>query len=412
MAARRVRSTLVGLGLVMGCGLLLAAPSQAARKGVAVTEGKLTQLALTAGCVSETGVGGACTDDKALLHPEGAAVSPDGRHVYVASRDSDAISVFTRNQATGALTQLAGTDGCVSDSGTGGQCADGKALLSAFSPAVSPDGKHVYVTAAGSDAVAAFSRNPATGKLTQLSGTDGCVSETGTGGLGADGKALVGPIGILVSPDGEHVDGTLSTSDAVAAFDRNPATGVLTQLSGTDGCVSETGTGGLCVNGNALDTPQHLTISPGGEHLYSTNALSSSVTAFSRNASTGVLTQLAGTAGCVSEDGTGGLCTNVRALFQPVGDLAESRRCIRLCSRAGLQRRRDLQPELRDGRAHPSGDDGRVRQRRRNADVRQWERARRRVRCAAEPRRALRRTRRPREPMRSRPSAETPRPEP
>ncbi len=60
---------------------------------------------------------------------------------------------------SGALTQLAGTDGCVSETGTGGVCADGKALDGAISVAVSRDGKHVYVASSISDAVAVFSRN-------------------------------------------------------------------------------------------------------------------------------------------------------------------------------------------------------------------------------------------------------------
>ena len=41
------------------------------------------------------------------------AISPDGRDVYVASGGSDAIAVFARNPATGALTQLSGKRGCV-----------------------------------------------------------------------------------------------------------------------------------------------------------------------------------------------------------------------------------------------------------------------------------------------------------
>ena len=46
---------------------------------------------------------------------------------------------------TGVLTQLAGTDGCVSDDGSGGACADGNALSAPWPVAVSRDGKHVYV---------------------------------------------------------------------------------------------------------------------------------------------------------------------------------------------------------------------------------------------------------------------------
>src|SRR5205807_4073445 len=107
---------------------------------------------------------------------------PDGVHVYVASELSDAVAAFARNSPPGALTQLSGTAGCVSETGTSGACADGNALDGAGGIAVSPDGTTVYATAATSDAVAVLSRNPTTGTLTQLSGTAGCTSETGTSG--------------------------------------------------------------------------------------------------------------------------------------------------------------------------------------------------------------------------------------
>lgn len=41
----------------------------------------------------------------------------------------------------GELTQRAGTDGCVSEEGSSNDCADGKALVSPFGVAVSPDGR-------------------------------------------------------------------------------------------------------------------------------------------------------------------------------------------------------------------------------------------------------------------------------
>ena len=58
----------------------------------------------------------------------------------------------------GELTQLADTDGCVKEAPVAGDCADGRALDGARSVAVSPDGKHVYVASEGSGAVAVFSR--------------------------------------------------------------------------------------------------------------------------------------------------------------------------------------------------------------------------------------------------------------
>src|SRR4051794_3602971 len=101
----------------------------------------------------------------------------------------------------------------------------------------------------------------APGALTQLSGTAGCIAESGDGVTCADGHGLGAPFDIKVTPDGLNAYGISYNTDAVTAFSRDPATGVLTQLSGTDGCISEDGGGG-CSDGHGLDQPLTLTISP------------------------------------------------------------------------------------------------------------------------------------------------------
>jgi 6-phosphogluconolactonase (cycloisomerase 2 family) len=281
--------------------------------------GALTQLAGTAGCVSETGSGGECSDGKALDAASGIAVSPDGKQVYAASYNSGAIAVFARDKSTGALTQLVGTAGCVSETGSGGECSDGKGLDGAYGVAVSGDGKHVYAASLNSDAVAVFARDKSTGALTQLVGTAGCVSETGSGGACIDGKALDGANGVAVSGDGKHVYAATQYSDAVAVFARDKSTGALTQLAGTAGCVSETGSGGACIDGKALDAAYSLAVSPDGNHVFAASYESDAVAVFARDKSTGALTQLAGTAECVSETGSGGGCSDGKALDAAYG---------------------------------------------------------------------------------------------
>jgi 6-phosphogluconolactonase (cycloisomerase 2 family) len=281
-----------------------------------LASGQLTQLAGTAGCVSETGSGGACADGVALGVPRGLAISPDGEHAYASASSSNAVTVFDRDPVTGALTQVAGTAGCVSETGTGGACADGVALSGIRGVVVSPDGGHVYTAANGSDAVAAFARNPVTGALTQLAGTAGCVSDTGSGGACVDGVALDGPYTLMISADNEYAYVAAVDGDAVAVFDRDPVTGGLTQLAGTAGCVSETGTGGACTDGVALDGVDWVAVSPDGHYAYAGTKNSDSVAVFDRDPGTGVLTQVAGTAGCVSETGTGGACADGVALDQ------------------------------------------------------------------------------------------------
>jgi 6-phosphogluconolactonase (cycloisomerase 2 family) len=210
-------------------------------------------------------------------------VSPDGKHVYVASFLSDAVAAFARDKTTGALTQLASTAGCVSGDGTGGTCAVGTALAFAASIAVSPDGKHVYVASFLSDAVAVFSRNKTTGTLTQLAGTAGCVSGDGTAGACALGTALDGAFSITLSHDGKNVYAASVNSSAVAVFARDKTTGHLVELDTTlGGCVSEDGSGGRCATGTALDGVASIAVSPDGKHVYVASFESNAVAAFAR----------------------------------------------------------------------------------------------------------------------------------
>jgi DNA-binding beta-propeller fold protein YncE len=288
------------------------------------TSGALTQLAGNAGCVSENGgapFGETCTDGKALQQAQSVAVSPDGTSVYVASisrvsENRGSVAVFGRNTTSGALTQLAGTAGCVSQTGSGGECTDGMALGSPRWVAVSPDGKSVYVASGNSSAIAIFNRDTTSGALTQLGGTAGCVSEDGSGGQCADGKALGGTGSVAVSPDGKSVYAT--SFDAVAAFRRNTTTGGLTQLvgpAGMAGCWSESGSGGLCRDGKALEGARSVAASPDGKNVYVIAA--AAVAVFSRDATNGVLSQLAGEAGCMYEGGYPGVCRTARTLVNP-----------------------------------------------------------------------------------------------
>ena len=312
---RASRTTTATAGRCIGILSLAILLAPVVRPAPSAAQGALTQLAGTAGCVSENGTGGNCGDGLALSGAQALAMPSNGLHLYVAAGGSDGVASFVRNPTTGALTQLAGTLGCVTEDGTGGLCSDGKALLGARDLVLTKSGKTLYVASPASDAVAVFERNGSTGALLQLAGTAGCVSETGTAGTCADGIALNGARAIAVTPNAKNVYVAARDSNAVAAFARDKVTGGLTQLAGTAACVSENGTGGACVNGVALDTPTGIAASKDNKNVYVASGGSHAVAVFARDRTTGALTQLAGTAGCVSEDGTAGNCSDGHALL-------------------------------------------------------------------------------------------------
>jgi len=190
------------------------------------------------------------------------AVSPDGQHVYASSENDDAVAVFSRSAITGGLTfvevhkdGVAGVDGINTSRGL----------------AISPDGKHVYATGVDDDAVAVFSRSTSSGALTFVE-----MEKDGVNGV--DG--LASAISVRVSPDGKHVYAAGYNDDAIAAFDRNATTGALTYT-------------GLAQNGvndvDKLDGPNWLAASPAGDHLYAPGRVAYAVVTLSRNSATGAL---------------------------------------------------------------------------------------------------------------------------
>lgn len=229
--------------------------------------GSLVQLGGARGClVDRSAPKPRCGTARGLLGPgpfmgsRAIAVSPDGRNVYVASSRSNAVAVFRRNPKTGALGQPSGAAGCVAAKGASG-CGKAIGLNGPNSVAVSANGRNVYVTSRGSNAITAFRRDRSTGALHQLPGAAGCISGLPLPGCAA-GTALLGPDVVVVSPDGGNVYAGLFFGNAVAAFGRDPSTGALTQLSGSAGCIAEATSG--CATGIALKAVEGLAISGDG----------------------------------------------------------------------------------------------------------------------------------------------------
>jgi DNA-binding beta-propeller fold protein YncE len=279
----RIRVTLI-LGL-------LAVGIQLALTGDALALGQISY----GDCVSSDGSGGLCgaTNGLSLSGVGSVAVSPDGKTVYAAVFDTGAVAVLNR-ATNGELTYA----GCVSNDGSGGACADapGSPLAGADSVKVSSDGRSVYVASFRSGAVVAFDRASG-GQLIYA----GCVSDDGSGGLCADSPgSLKSPSDLALSPDGTTL--YVATTDGVTVLDR-AARGQLTYA----GCVSNDGSHGSCgtVSGPSLTGAQRLAVSRDGTTVYVT-AFARAVMVFDR-AGGGQITY----AGCVSDDGSGGRCADV-----------------------------------------------------------------------------------------------------
>jgi len=298
----------------------LALPASAAAQG---TSSSFAQLTGADGCVSQEpplpfdddGPVDGCARARGLLSAYSVTVSPDDKHVYVASAGSDgvgsnAVVAFSRSGDSGALT----TVGCVSDSGgdgrtgTDGFCANGDALLGANDVEVSPDGRHVYVAAGVSNGISWLARDTATGALTPA----GCLKELPRADRCRGGFGLEGTSGVAVSPDGRQVYVTAATPGSVGVYSRDPETGDLQPLM----CVSENGSDGVCVDGTGLLGASSVTVAPDGRQVFVTAGGTGAVTAYARDAADGRLTPQS----CLLDRAPkGGSCTSAPTIAGAAG---------------------------------------------------------------------------------------------
>ncbi len=192
-----------------------------------------------------------------------SVVSPDGRHLYSAAYDEDAISVFERNAATGDLTYLethhdgqAGVDG----------------LDGARDVSISADGKILYVAGYFDAALAVFARNLATGRLTFVQAV-----RDGQGGV----EGLYTANSVAVSPDGKHVYAAGPEGDTVAVFGRDETSGQLSFVEvlrdGQDGA-------------DGLNGAYSIKVSPDGGHVYVASYAEDALGVYARDSASGRLT--------------------------------------------------------------------------------------------------------------------------
>jgi DNA-binding beta-propeller fold protein YncE len=238
--------------------------------GLAAVVVAATALAATGeltpkGCIDDEPPNGPddCAESApALNRPVSVAVSPDGKSVYVTSMEQDdAVTHFRRNRKTGKLTPR----GCVDDTITGGEDCDrqAEALDDPGSVAVSPDGRYVYTSSFGDDAILRLRRNLNTGELNAM----GCVDDDDTSptscGTHADG--LEGATSVAISPDGRSLYATSQSDRAIVRFKRNRENGALIPR----GCIQDPGAPDDCAKTQqGLALAASAEVSPDGRSVY------------------------------------------------------------------------------------------------------------------------------------------------
>src|ERR1700677_448212 len=262
------------------------------------TTGALTQLSGTASCLSDLGENaqgaGTCTE---VPTPHGGddyyavglyvAVSPNGKYVYSDGSSGGAITVYERDTQAGAGfgSLIPITADCVIDA-IGDGCTTTLPIVGEprGPVAITPDGKFIYFE--GSDgSIGWLHVDPTTGTLSNGTSPDeGCVQDESADSSGCANPAIHGllePTGsIVLSPDANAsfvyaVSGGEDQPGDITVLPRNPKTGVLSQVSGQNGCAGSTGSDNEVApqNPQSCDTlasiadAETLVASPDGQNL-------------------------------------------------------------------------------------------------------------------------------------------------
>jgi DNA-binding beta-propeller fold protein YncE len=166
-----------------------------------------------------------CMNTSGLNGAGGVAAAPDGRSLYVASLADDAVMRFSRNATTGALAFAQ----CFDDQDTNPEaaCTGAPGLDDATSVEVSRDGKSLYAAAAEDDAIVRFNRTTigAIGFAQCFQDKADALADEAEC---ADRAGLNGASSVAVSADGRSLYAASFFDFAIARFNRNTTTGALT----------------------------------------------------------------------------------------------------------------------------------------------------------------------------------------
>jgi YVTN family beta-propeller protein len=169
------------------------------------------------------------------MKPSGVAVSPNGDYVYVTNRLDDTVSVISKytHEAITDWRETTGQDDRI------------KVGTAPIGVAVSPDGKYLYVA------------NHHGNSVSVIDTSDGTVIDT----VKEVGR---GPVGVAVSPNGDHVYVTNQLGGTVSVISKHTA------FSTEEAPTWEEVTGPYN-RINVGTAPIGVAVSPGGDHVYVAN---------------------------------------------------------------------------------------------------------------------------------------------
>lgn len=199
--------------------------------------------------------------------PSAVTIDPTGRFAYVANNGDASVSAYLIDPSSGVLSRVTCTAAC----STSGNFMAG---LSPSSVTIDPSGKFAYVVNDAGSSVSVFS----------ISAADGSLTSAWTKTTAA------GPKSITIDPTGKFAYVAVSSGNKVEGYSIDAGTGALTFI---DMDTVTVGPQSITTGGTG---PKSVTVDISGNYLYVVNdgggIASASVSAFSINTTTGVLTSL------------------------------------------------------------------------------------------------------------------------
>ncbi len=199
------------------------------------------------------------------------ATSADGTQMFAVNGTSNALLVLPRAPDGTLSAPTVIVDGTVlGDTTVAG-------LTGASNLAMTPDGRHLLVTAAGSNSLLVFARD-AVGALRFVQ-----KLTSGSGGV----TGLLGATDVVIALNGRRVfvAATTAASHTIAVFNRDPVTGLLSFVERV-----ADGLGTIVPDSNVIRGIRRLHLTDDGRHLYAVATLSNALSRFSVNVATGSLT--------------------------------------------------------------------------------------------------------------------------